>query len=228
MNSSDEIKIFLEIGKKRTFAGAIEWPGWSRSGQDEKTSLQALLDYGKRYARIPHSAHLEFYPPVDVSAFAVVERIDGDTTTDFGTPGISPLSDNLPLQKAELVRLQSLLEACWQAFDQAASVAAGKELRLGPRGGGRTREGIIHHVQEAEIAYLGQLGVKLKKNGHVDPVGEMIQSRKAIQEALASAVRGEIPVRGPRGGLHWTPRYFVRRAAWHVLDHAWEIEDRIL
>ncbi|CAN5828742.1 hypothetical protein BH20CHL8_BH20CHL8_11020 [soil metagenome] len=24
----------------------------------------------------------------------------------------------------------------------------------------------------------------------------------------------------------WTPRYFVRRAAWHVLDHAWEIEDR--
>jgi hypothetical protein len=24
----------------------------------------------------------------------------------------------------------------------------------------------------------------------------------------------------------WTPRYFVRRAAWHALDHAWEIEDR--
>ena len=22
------------------------------------------------------------------------------------------------------------------------------------------------------------------------------------------------------------PRYFVRRAAWHVLDHAWELEDR--
>jgi hypothetical protein len=26
----------------------------------------------------------------------------------------------------------------------------------------------------------------------------------------------------------WPPRYFVRRVAWHVLDHAWEIEDRIL
>jgi hypothetical protein len=25
----------------------------------------------------------------------------------------------------------------------------------------------------------------------------------------------------------WPPRYVVRRAAWHVLDHAWEIEDRI-
>jgi hypothetical protein len=24
----------------------------------------------------------------------------------------------------------------------------------------------------------------------------------------------------------WSPRYFVRRSAWHALDHAWEIEDR--
>ena len=31
---------------------------------------------------------------------------------------------------------------------------------------------------------------------------------------------------GPRGGKRWSARYFVRRAAWHVLDHAWEIEDR--
>ena len=28
-------------------------------------------------------------------------------------------------------------------------------------------------------------------------------------------------------GLHWTARYFVRRTAWHVLDHLWEIEDRL-
>jgi hypothetical protein len=24
----------------------------------------------------------------------------------------------------------------------------------------------------------------------------------------------------------WLPRYAARRIAWHVLDHAWEIEDR--
>jgi hypothetical protein len=24
----------------------------------------------------------------------------------------------------------------------------------------------------------------------------------------------------------WTSRYAARRIAWHVLDHAWEIEDR--
>lgn len=24
----------------------------------------------------------------------------------------------------------------------------------------------------------------------------------------------------------WLPRYALRRVAWHVLDHAWEIEDK--
>ncbi|MEA2520619.1 MAG: hypothetical protein QOI81_265, partial [Actinomycetota bacterium] len=40
------------------------------------------------------------------------------------------------------------------------------------------------------------------------------------------AVREGVPATGPRGGAMWSPRYFVRRAAWHVFDHAWEIEDR--
>jgi hypothetical protein len=51
--------------------------------------------------------------------------------------------------------------------------------------------------------------------------------RRIILETLRAAAHGEIAERGPRGGLRWTPRYFVRRAAWHVLDHAWEIEDRL-
>jgi hypothetical protein len=44
--------------------------------------------------------------------------------------------------------------------------------------------------------------------------------------ALAAAAHGVVPTRGPRGGVIWTPRYFVRRVAWHLLDHAWEFEDR--
>jgi len=228
MNSLDEIKVYLEVGKKRAFAGAIDWPGWCRSGQDEKAALQALCDYGKRYAPIPLSAQIEFHPPTDISAFRIVERIDGDTTTDFGTPGTPPPSDNFPVKETELQRLQDLLEACWNVFDAAVLAAEGKELRKGPRGGGRNREEIIRHVQEAENAYLSQLGVKLNKVRDHFSSEEITQSRQAIQNALVSAMRGELPTRGPRGGIHWTPRYFVRRAAWHVLDHAWEIEDRIL
>jgi hypothetical protein len=51
--------------------------------------------------------------------------------------------------------------------------------------------------------------------------------RQAVLGALRAAARGEFPLLGPRGGRRWTPRYFVRRDAWHVLDHVWEIEDRI-
>jgi hypothetical protein len=49
-----------------------------------------------------------------------------------------------------------------------------------------------------------------------------------VLEALAAAAHGQLPTRGPRGGVIWAPRYFVRRVAWHVLDHVWEIEDRCI
>jgi hypothetical protein len=47
-----------------------------------------------------------------------------------------------------------------------------------------------------------------------------------VVEALTAAVEHGVEERGPRGGKRWLPRYFVRRVAWHALDHAWEIEDR--
>jgi hypothetical protein len=37
---------------------------------------------------------------------------------------------------------------------------------------------------------------------------------------LAAAFRAGAP------GAKWPPRYAVRRFAWHVMDHAWEIEDK--
>jgi hypothetical protein len=47
----------------------------------------------------------------------------------------------------------------------------------------------------------------------------------AIRDAMLEAVRSgtgtpQVPDKG------WPARYAVRRAAWHELDHAWEIEDR--
>jgi hypothetical protein len=38
--------------------------------------------------------------------------------------------------------------------------------------------------------------------------------------ALSAALRAGAP-----GGT-WTARYAVRRTGWHVMDHAWEIEDK--
>lgn len=220
---TDQVEVYLEIGKTRAFAGAVDWPGWCRSGRDEASALQALVDYGPRYARVLQTTPLGFRAPSGVPALVVVERLEGNATTDFGAPGQPLTRDSDPVDAAGLVRWQAILQACWQALDAAVEAAAGKELRKGPRGGGRDLSKIVDHVREAEVAYLASLGGSLKP-------GEQNRTLAAVREAilatLAAAVRGEIPARGPRGGARWAPRTFVRRVAWHDLDHAWEIEDR--
>lgn len=225
---ANTIDVYLEIGKKRTFAGAIDWPGWCRSGRDEESALHALLEYAPRYAHVLQMAQIEFQAPVDTSAFAVVERLAGNTTTDFGAPDIAPSSDTRPIDDAELRRFESLLKAYWQAFDAAVQAASGKELRKGPRGGGRDLEGIVRHVLGAEAGYLTRLAWKFKQDAAEDVSAELARTRLAVLDALAAAARGELPARGPRGGVIWPPRYFVRRLAWHVLDHLWEIEQRVM
>jgi hypothetical protein len=158
----------------------------------------------------------------------VSERLTGTMTTDFGAPEIPAPAESRPLEAGELERLEALLAACWQAFDRSAAAAAGKELRKGPRGGGRELGAIAHHVQEGEQAYLSRIGGKLARiNGEVADQ-QWDRGRGEVLEALRLAASGATPAQGPRGGKCWSPRYFVRRAAWHVLDHAWEIEDRIL
>jgi hypothetical protein len=226
--STDQIPAYLEIGQKKTFAAALDWPGWCRSGRDEASALETLLAAGERYARLLHAAKLEFQPPADVSAFKIVERLVGNATTDFGSPGMIPSADSDPVSGADLERFQELLKAYWRAFDRARQSAAGRELRKGPRGGGRETDAIIRHVLEGDQAYLANIGWKLRVNERDHVETKLDQTRQAILEGLAASAGGELPARGPRGGIYWTPRYFVRRIAWHVLDHAWEIEDRVI
>jgi hypothetical protein len=227
-NVSNTIDVYLEIGQKRVFAGAMAWPGWCRSGRDEASALQALFDSGPRYAHVLHAVKTPFHLPGDVSAFAVVERLVGTTTTDFGAPDRAPSSDIRPVDPAEREHLQILLTAYWQAFDTVVRDTSGKALQKGPRGGGRDLEGIIQHVLGAERSYLAALGWKHRPREAADLWVERDHLHDAVLTALAAAAQGEIPAHGPRGGVRWTPRYFVRRAGWHVLDHVWEIEDRLM
>lgn len=226
--SSNPIEVYLEAGKKRTFAGAIEWPGWCRSGRDEAAALAALVEYGLRYAAVLDAAGIAFRTPAEVSELQVVERLAGGAGTDFGAPEVSPSADSRPVAPSELQRLEAVLSACWKAFDAAVERAAGRELRKGPRGGGREVDGILEHILGADAGYLTSLGWKYKPDSKAAPGMQLSQVRQAMLSGLAAAARGEIAERGPRGGARWKPRYFVRRVAWHVLDHAWEIEDRMV
>jgi len=215
-----KIAVYLERGAKRTFACAVEWPGWCRSGRDDASALEALLASAPRYARaVGKSGGLS--APRDVTAFDVVARLKGDATTDYGAPGAKSAFDERPMSAADVRRTSDVLRACWKALDAAAAKAKGKTLAKGPRGGGRELDAITTHVAQAELGYLSGLGWK-------PPAGTRttVQIRVAVLEGIAASARGEIPAKGPRGGKRWTPRFFARRLAWHALDHAWEIEDR--
>lgn len=221
------IKVYLEAGTKRTFAGAIEWPGWCRAGRDEASALQALLDYASRYADVLRSSGVSFTQPKTLSDLGVVERLKGGSGTDFGAPQANPASDDRTMDAADLKRSEALLKACWAYLDATAAAARGKTLATGPRGGGRTLAQMLEHVRGAEEAYIERLGWWSFSGDTQSKDRGTAQVREAVIQGIRASAAGEIPALGPRGGQRWSTRYFVRRAAWHVLDHAWEIQDRL-
>jgi hypothetical protein len=221
------VDIYLEIGEKRVFAGALAWPGWCRTARDGTGAVEALVAYGPRYHDVIADAtiHPGFVAPKRAASLTVRERLSGDSTTDFGAPSIAPAVDAAAMEPADLRRSQAVLQASWSALDRAADAAAGVELTRGPRGGGRDLDGILAHVMGAESSYARRIAVR-PPLATDDTRTSYDALRVAVLEGLAHAVREGVPAKGPRGGAMWSPRYFVRRAAWHVLDHAWEIEDR--
>lgn len=143
------VDAYLEIGAKRVFAGALDWPGWCRSARLEEDALEALHDYGSRYAGVLKGSGVRFTPPANPSTLEVVERLKGDATTDFGAPSIAPKADARSIDRRWLTRQEKILRACWKAFDRAAD-SVGGPLEKGPRGGGREVDSIVAHVVGAD------------------------------------------------------------------------------
>lgn len=217
------MEITLEIGKKKVCAMANDYPGWCRSAKTEEGAIESLLAYAPRYAKAVPSLTLP-----DLANYTVSERLEGNASTDFGGPGVISIADERPVSEAELARLAPILKDCWNAFEQALAAAQGRELRKGPRGGGRDQTKMLAHVIEAETAYLRRIAYRFKGEKEESLQDQMVRIRIEGAEALRSAVIDGLPAAGPRGGKIWTPRTYVIRAAWHLLDHVWEIEDRLI
>ena len=204
--------VYLEVGAKRTFASAADWPGWCRSGKDEQAALAALAAYAPRYHLVAKLAGVPF--PINASRFKVAERLKGNATTDFGAPGIPAKDESRPLTAAQTKRMTDLVGACWTYLDKVVAKAPAS-LRKGPRGGGRDRDAIFIHVLGAEVDYAKKIGIRLKEPKDAEKSAVRV-SREAILEGLANPIQVE----------KWPVAYVARRTAWHALDHAWEIEDR--
>jgi hypothetical protein len=217
------IAVCLEVTPKQAVASALEWPGWCRAGRDEQAALDALADYARRYA--PVAAHAGISFPATV-AFEVAERVPGGSAIAFAAPEcrrpfpqITAEADRANLTPAAARRLAGLVTAAWAAFDQIAA-ASPALLRKGPRGGGRDRDQIIGHVIGADTAYARKLGIKHKQpaTGDTAATGEL---RAAIAAVVGAPSDGS-----PAAPGGWATRYAARRIAWHVLEHAWEMQDR--
>jgi hypothetical protein len=196
------VRVGLELGKRWVFATALDWPGWCRRGKGEQAALDTLLDYAERYAAFAG-------PGFEPGEIQVVGHVTGTPITDFGAPDVPAPWHDEPLEPGEADRLTGLLEACWRYLDPVVA-AAPEVLRKGPRGGGRDRDEIADHVRGAERAFGRKAGTR------VPPRTPWNEQRTALAAALrAGAPGGTRPV-----------RYVISRCAWHVLDHAWEIEDK--
>jgi hypothetical protein len=211
------VDVVLEVGAKRVFATAVDWPGWSRSGRSEEAAVEALVSYADRYAPVIGSAGLSLPARPTVN---VVERVKGDATTDFGAPGTACRADFRPVGAADARRMAALVTASWDALDAVAATAPA-ELRKGPRGGGRDRDKMLAHVASAESAYARRIGLRLREPAPGDRAA-WLANRDEILAVLSSPSDGERLVE-PKG---WPQRYAAQRIAWHALDHAWEMEDR--
>ncbi len=195
-------RVYLEEGAKSVFAVALDWPGWCRRGRTVDDALDALDAYRHRYLSVVRAG---FAP----GPLEVMGTVAGNRTTDFGAPDARGPWDDEPPAGAELVRQVGLLRSAWDAFDAVVATSS-ESLRKGPRGGGRERDAIIDHVREAERAYAPKVGVR------VPPRTPWPEQRDLVVDALLAG-RADTP---------WPLGYALRRMAWHVLDHAWEIEDK--
>jgi hypothetical protein len=211
----DTIRVYIEQGPKRAFACALDWPGWCRVAKSEDAALEALDAYWSRYQQVAALAG-QTLPRAE---FEVVEHVKGGATTDFGAPERVASHDLEPLKPAEATKLADLVEAAWAELD-AIYAKTPEHLIKGPRGGGRDREKMLAHVLAAESAYLRKVGLK-----HRQPDNEDADAIAAMRADLLATLR-QPSQGGPVVEKGWPPRYAARRVAWHVLDHAWEMEDK--
>ena len=211
----------VEQGKKKTVASAFDWPGWDRGGKSEAEALEILEAYRPRYAKVAELAGLgdEFGA---TGKPKVVERVSGTGMTDYYTLSFKSAGpEHNPMTAAECRRKLALLRASWTYFDRTASRVSA-DLRKGPRGGGRDRDRIIEHVYNAEMNdFALKVGVKASTDAR-----KKHRELQVYRDAFCAAIR-DYNARGA-SARNWTVQFVIRHTAYHLLDHAWEMEDRNL
>jgi len=221
-NVAKYTRVTLEIGPKgkKVVAVAPDWPGLERGAKTGEDAIEKLRSYIPRYSQVAKLAEMdtEFDTVKNVK---VVEQYPGTGSTDFwGISFAFSSIDKQGMSGDELERELRLMQACWAFFDSMRGRVSA-ELRKGPRGGGRDRDRIVHHIFANEQDWAKGLGVHTPDDAMLTGKG-----LKAHRAAYCHAIR-EYHSQGKLAGK-WPLRYLIRHTAFHTLDHAWEMEDKDL
>jgi hypothetical protein len=208
---------------KKVAAFAVDWPGWSRGAKTGPDAVELLEAYRDRYRPVAVLAALgtEFE---DAGALELVEDHVGVGSTDFWGISFAPSSfEQGPMPDAEIDRKLALLTAAWRYFDDVAARVS-PEMRKGPRGGGRNRDEIVRHALGWERADLARK-VEVLATPVVPATPEGLRSH---HDEFLAAMRDYNAQGKVARGRNWTIPLLIRHTAYHVLDHAWEMEDKDL
>ena len=217
-----DIRVTLEIGPKgkKVVAVAPDWPGLERGAKTGEEAIERLHSYIPRYSPVAKLAEMDAAFDT-IKNFETVEQYPGTGSTDFwGISFAFSSIDQQGMSRDELERELTLMQACWAFFDDVRRRVS-PEMQKGPRGGGRDRDRIVHHIFANEQDWAKGLGVHT-------PDGAMLtgDGLKAHRDAYCHAIR-DYHSQGKLAGK-WPLRYLIRHTAFHTLDHAWEMEDKDL
>jgi hypothetical protein len=206
---------------KRWVAVAADWPGLERGAKTEDEAVEKLARYVPRYLPVARRAglHAELASQTEPE---IIGRYTGVGSTDFWGISFAPSPlDRGPFDAAVFDRQVGLLRGAWAEFDEtAAGVSA--ELRPGVRGGGRSRDRIVRHVLATEgLDFSKRVKAKSELDDLLTPGGLALHRDRFVEAMRAWYAEGK-----PLG--NWTIPYLLRHTAYHVLDHAWEMQDRDL
>jgi hypothetical protein len=207
-------RVYLEVGKRRVFASAAEWPGWTRAGKDEKSALEALAAAAPRYADAAKAARIPFAPGTTLD---VVERLPGDATTEFGAPGAIAKAESKRLTKKEAGRLSALVAvAAYRAQPRLALAALVALLFLLPQALLILVRGADAPVQDSVLLTDAAAGRLLQG---IDPYGHDYIDAAALRRFWAP----EIPVNPLLAHYPYPPGLILLAAPLHAagLGAAW-------
>jgi hypothetical protein len=159
-------------------------------------------------------------PFARASELEVVERVPGSSSTDFwGIAHVPSEIEREVVSPADLERRLDLLQASWAYFDETAERISA-ELRPGLRSAGRTHDQIVRHVVSNEPEQFSRkVEVRTPPEVVLTPAG-LVRHRQAYLDAIRAYNADGTPART------WPIQFLIRRTAHHVMDHAWEMEDR--